>query len=112
MNPLILFLFCFLAISFALILVQKDLTKWQKFSLILNPALLSLCVLVLIAKSQSDRFYAADIAPIVNTSADLLQEPGSEKAQKAAERIRTFANDPEEKNWQMLSNDLKKLSQE
>lgn len=112
MNPLLLFLFCFLAISFSLILIQKDLTKWQKFSLILNPALLSLCIMVLIAKSQSDQAYAADVAPVVNTSADLLQEPGTEKAKKAAERIRAFVEDSTDENWQKLSEDLKKISQE
>ena len=91
MNPLMLFLFCFLAISFALILVQKDLTKWQKFSLVANPALLALCVVLLLEKSRNDREYAADIAPVVNISADLLANPGSAEALKAADQ-ESFAN--------------------
>lgn len=109
MNPLLLFLFCFLGISFSLILIQKDLTKWQKFSLILNPALLSLCILVLISRMQSDRSFAADVAPVVNTSIDLLQEPGTPEAREAAERIRKFAEDPADKNWQNLNSDLQKI---
>lgn len=109
MNPLLLFLFCFLAISFSLILIQKDLSKWQKFSLVMNPALLALCILILISKSQSDRNFAADIAPVVNTSIDLLQEPGSPEALEAAERIRAFVDDPADKNWQNLNSDLQKI---
>ena len=109
MNPLLLFLFCFLAISFSLILIQKDLSKWQKFSLVMNPALLALCILILISKSQSDRNFAADVAPVVNTSIDLLAEPGSPEALEAAERIRAFVDDPADKNWQNLNSDLQKI---
>ena len=109
MNPLMLFLFCFLAVSFALILVQKDLTKWQKFSLVANPALLALCVVLLLEKSRNDREYAADIAPVVNISADLLANPGSAEALKAADRIRIFTNDSTDQNWKKLGDDLKKL---
>lgn len=109
MNPLLLFLFCFLAISFSLILIQKDLSKWQKFSLVMNPALLALCILILISKSQSDRNFAADVAPVVNTSIDLLQEPGTTEAREAAERIRAFVDDPADKNWQNLNSDLQKI---
>lgn len=109
MNPLLLFLFCFLAISFSLILIQKDLSKWQKFSLVMNPALLALCILILISKSQSDRNFAADVAPVVNTSIDLLQEPGTTEALEAAERIRAFVDDPADKNWQNLNSDLQKI---
>lgn len=109
MNPLLLFLFCFLAISFSLILIQKDLSKWQKFSLVMNPALLALCILILLSKSQSDRNFAADVAPVVNTSIDLLQEPGTTEAREAAERIRAFVDDPADKNWQNLNSDLQKI---
>lgn len=109
MNPLLLFLFCFLAISFSLILIQKDLSKWQKFSLVMNPALLALCILILISKSQSDRNFAADVAPVVNTSIDLLQEPGTTEALEAAERLRAFVDDPADKNWQNLNSDLQKI---
>ncbi|MBQ7400715.1 MAG: hypothetical protein IJW07_01610 [Lentisphaeria bacterium] len=109
MNPLLLFLFCFLAISFSLILVQRDLSKWQKFSLVLNPALLALCVLILISKSQIDQKFAADVAPVVNTSIDLLAEPGSPEALEAAKRIRAFVDDPADKNWQNLNSDLQKI---
>lgn len=109
MNPLLLFLFCFLAISFSLILIQKDLSKWQKFSLVMNPALLALCILILISKSQSDRNFAADVAPVVNTSIDLLAEPGTTEAREAAERIRAFVDDPADKNWQNLNSDLQKI---
>lgn len=112
MNPLLLFLFCFLAVSFYLILIQQELTKWQKFSLVLNPALLALVVLFCMEKTANDRAFAADVAPIVNVSADLLQEPGSENAKKAARRIREFINNPDDKNWKKLSDDLKKLVQE
>ena len=109
MNPLLLFLFCFLAISFSLILVQRDLSKWQKFSLVLNPALLALCVLILISKSQIDQKFTADVAPVVNTSIDLLAEPGSPEALEAAKRIRAFVDDPADKNWQNLNSDLQKI---
>lgn len=109
MNPLMLFLFCFLAISFSLILIQKDLTKWQKFSLIANPALLALCILLLLEKSRNDREYAADIAPVINISIELLKTPGTPEAKKAAERLRSFSNDPADQNWKSLADDLKKL---
>ena len=109
MNPLMLFLFCFLAISFSLILVQKDLTKWQKLSLIANPALLALCVLLLMEKSKNDREYAADIAPVITVSVDLLKNPGSPEAKKAAEQLRSFSNDPADQNWKKLADELKKL---
>ena len=99
MNPLMLFLF----------LVQKDLTKWQKFSLVANPALLALCVVLLLEKRRNDREYAADIAPVVNISADLLANPGSAEALKAADRIRIFTNDSTDQNWKKLGDDLKKL---
>lgn len=112
MNPLTLFLFSFLAVAFALILIQKDLTGWQKFSLILNPALLALCVLVLIAKSQSDTAYAADLAPVVNVSAELLDQPGTPVAGKAAERIRQFLQNKENDNWKELAADLQKIAEE
>ncbi len=109
MNALFLFLFCFLGISFSLILIQRDLTKWQKFSLVLNPALLALCILILVSRSQSDRNFAADVAPVVNTSIDLLAEPGSPEALEAAKRIRAFVDDPADKNWQNLNSDLQKI---
>ena len=111
MNPLLLFLFCFLAISFSLILVQRDLSKWQKFSLVLNPALLALCVLILISKSQIDQKFAADVAPVVNVSIDLLEQPGSPEALEATKRIRTFVDDPADKNWQDLNSDLQKIAE-
>lgn len=109
MNALFLFLFCFLGISFSLLLIQRDLTKWQKFSLVLNPALLALCILILVSRSQSDRNFAADVAPVVNTSIDLLAEPGSPEALEAAKRIRAFVDDPADKNWQNLNSDLQKI---
>lgn len=109
MNALFLFLFCFLGISFSLILIQRDLTKWQKFSLVLNPALLALCILILVSRSQSDRNFAADVAPVVNTSIDLLAKPGSPEALEAAKRIRAFVDDPADKNWQNLNSDLQKI---
>ena len=109
MNALFLFLFCSLGISFSLILIQRDLTKWQKFSLVLNPALLALCILILVSRSQSDRNFAADVAPVVNTSIDLLAKPGSPEALEAAKRIRAFVDDPADKNWQNLNSDLQKI---
>ncbi len=111
MNPLLLFLFCFLAVSFSLILIRKDFSKWQKFSLILNPALLALCVLILISKSQLDRNFAADIAPLVNTAIDLLEKPGSPEALEGAKRIRTFIDQAEDKDWVKLNSDLQKIAE-
>lgn len=110
MNSLMLFLFCFLAVAFSLILIQKDLTKWQKFSLVLNPAVLALCIMVLITKSKNDTDYAADVAPVANATAELLQTPGTPTAKKAAERIRLFSADPADQNWKKLAEDLKNLA--
>ena len=88
MNPLMLFLFCFLAISFALILVQKDLTKWQKFSLVANPALLAL--LAHIAKAANENGIWAGICGELGADPKMTEkfiEMGYTELSMAAGRI-------------------------
>ena len=60
-------------------------------------------------KTKHDREYAADIAPVINVSVDLLKNPGSPEAKKAAEQLRSFSNDPADQNWKKLADELKKL---
>ena len=47
MNPFYLLLFSFLAVSFSLILIQKEMRIWEKFCLLINPALLVLVLVYL-----------------------------------------------------------------
>ena len=46
---------------------------------------------------------------MINVSVDLLKNPGSPEAKKAAEQLRSFSNDPADQNWKKLADELKKL---
>lgn len=113
MNPMMLFLLTFLAVCFFLILVQKDFSKWQKFSLCLNPALLALIILVLMAKTSDDVNCAADLASTVNPVSAILRSPDENLRKSAAERIRAFCKDaPQTADWRKFSADLISLMPE
>lgn len=114
MNPLMLFLFSFLAICFALVLIQRDLTRWQKFSLIINPALMSLIILLLIAKMNDDVQCTEELVPLAKATSALLALPAEQygaERKAAAARIRQFTTDENMQKWQILAVDLEKITE-
>ncbi len=106
MNPVHLFIFMFLTVCFFLIFVQRDLTVWQKISLLINPALLAVCILILVAKTNDETKCAAELAPAAEAAAQILTSGNTVAKKSAAARIRTFADDG---NWQTLGADLEKI---
>ncbi len=106
MNQLHLFIFAFLAVCFFLVLIQRDLTLGQRISLLINPALLSLCILVLMSKTADEQKCAAEIAPPAEAVSHILSGDNAAAKKAAAARIRQFIGDG---NWQTLGEDLEKI---
>lgn len=103
-----LLLFSFLAVSFSLILIQKDMRFWEKFCLLINPALLVLVVVMLMSISLEKRACASDIAPVINVVAEITEHPESPAAKKAAEVLKKFSSaEPEKDDWKNLADELK-----
>ena len=110
MSPIHLFLLVFLVICFSLVLIQRDLTRWQKISLLANPALLAVIISVLMTKTMDDSRCAADLAPVTNAVGELLAGgPDASSAGKtAAARLRKFIRE-KETDWNRLSEDLREI---
>lgn len=110
MNPFFLLLFCFLAVSFALILVQKDMRFWEKFCLLINPALLVLVLVMLMTKTLEERASTAAVIPVVNTVSEITKQPGMPGAAEAADALEQFdAGEQKDADWKKLAEDLKEI---
>ncbi len=107
------FLAAFLAVCFFLILIQRDLSYLQKSSLLLNPALVALILLIYTKEVENDARSAADIVPVMNECVRLLHKCGSPEAKKAASVIDVHTEEAKSNktriNWQKLASELKSI---
>ncbi len=108
MNPVHLFMLTFLAVCFFLVLIQRNLTFWQRLSLLVNPALLAACILIFFSKTADDRRCAADLYPVAEQLVPLLASGENQPERSAAAAaIRKFIT--ENGSWQELSSALKNI---
>ena len=95
MNPFYLLLFSFLAVSFSLILIQKEMRIWEKFCLLINPALLVLVLVMLMTKTLEERAGAQTLAHTVDVVAQITQQPGLPGAKETADTLERFSALPQ-----------------
>lgn len=110
MNPFYLLLFSFLAVSFSLILIQKDMRIWEKFCLLINPALLVLVLVMLMTKTLEERAGAQTLAHTVDVVAQITQQPGLPGAKETADTLERFSALPQKDvDWNALIGELRKI---
>lgn len=110
MNPFFLLLFCFLAVSFSLILVQKEMRIWEKFCLLVNPALLVLVLVMLVTKTMEERAAASEMRAVVNEISAITAQKGLPGAKETADALGEFCSaDQKDADWKALDAKLKEI---
>lgn len=110
MNPFYLLLFCFLAISFSLILIQRDMRIWEKFCLLINPALLVLALVMLVSRMTDERTSSIELVSVSNTVSEIVNQPGIPGAKETADVLEQFSTSGQNgTEWNELVEKLRKI---
>lgn len=104
---LAVFFAVFLGVCFFLIFRQRDLTNWQKFSLLINPAIWVLLILIMFAKTGEERDGLSKIVPAAEAVTKTFSRSREGRAD-AARKIRQWLNTSEksERDFSALEKSL------